>query len=64
VEKHEYGRAIGSFLGKTIYESFKDQGVMYLFDRVAQCDTEGCPLEQVKHGELLLNPGLIYKQAS
>jgi len=64
VKKQEYGRAIGSHLGKPIYESFKDQGVTYIFDRVAQCDAEGCPLDQVKHGELLVNPGLIYKQAS
>lgn len=62
--KLEYGCAIGSYLGKLIYESFKDQGVTYIFDRVAQCDEEGCPLAQVKRGELLVNPGLIYKQAS
>lgn len=59
-----FGRAIGSYLGKTIYESFKDQGVTYIFDRKAQCDDEGCPLDQVKPGELLVRPGLIYKQAS
>ncbi len=64
VKKQEYGRAIGSHLGKPIYESFKDQGVIYIFDRVAQCDAEGCPLDQVKQGELLVNPGLIYRQAS
>ena len=63
VSIQKFGRAIGSHLGKTIYESFKDQGVTYIFDRLATCDDEGCPLDQVKHGELLLQPGLIYKQA-
>ncbi len=60
----KYGRAIGSHLGKPIYESFKDQDKTYIFDRLAQCDSEGCPLDQVKHDELLLQPGLIYKKAS
>lgn len=64
VNTQKYGRAIGSHLGKPIYESFRDQEVTYIFDRMAQCDDEGCPLDQVKHGELLVQPGLIYKQAS
>lgn len=64
MNRQKYGRAIGSHLGKTIYESFKDQGVTYIFDRMAQCDDEGCPLDQVKRGELLVRPGLIYKKAS
>lgn len=64
VKKHEYGRAIGSHLGKPIYEFFKDENATYIFDRLAQCDTEGCPLDQVKKGELLFQPGLIYKKAS
>lgn len=59
----EYGRAIGSHLGKPIYESIKEQDTTYIFDRLAQCDAEGCPLDQVKKDELLLNPGLIYKKA-
>jgi len=60
----KYGRAIGSHLGKPIYESITDQDVTYIFDRLAECDAEGCPLDQVKRGELLLQPGLIYRQAS
>ena len=59
-----YGRTIGSHLGKPIYESFQDQDTRYVFDRLAKCDEEGCPLDQVKEGELLVNPGLIYKKAS
>jgi hypothetical protein len=51
-------------MGKPIYESFEDQDRKYVFDRLAKCDEEGCPLDQVKEGELLINPGLIYKKAS
>lgn len=66
MQKYNYGRPIGSLLGKPIYESFneEDNGAQYIFDRLAQCDTEGCPLDQVKKDELLLTPGLIYKKAS
>lgn len=66
MHKFDYGRPIGSLLGKPIYESFKEQdnGIQYIFDRLAQCDTEGCPLDQVKKDELLIVPGLIYKKAS
>ena len=64
MNKPRYGRAIGSHLGKPIYESFQEQDTKYVFDRLAKCDTEGCPLDQVKGDELLINPGLIYKKAS
>ena len=36
----------------------------YIFDRLAKCDRDGCPLDQLRQGELLFNPGLIYKEAS
>lgn len=64
MSKTNYGRAIGSHMGKPIYESFQEQETRYVFDRLAKCDDEGCPLDQVKAGELLVNPGLIYKKAS
>jgi hypothetical protein len=51
-------------MGKPIYESFQEQETRYVFDRLAKCDDEGCPLDQVKTGELLVTPGLIYKKAS
>ena len=63
VKKQVFGRAIGSHLGKPIYESFMEQNTRYVFDRLAKCDDEGCPLFQVKEGEVLLEPGLIYKRA-
>lgn len=66
MNKFEYGQMIGSHLGKPIYETIKEpeEGVQYVFDRLAKCDAEGCPLDQVKKDELLLSPGLIYKKAS
>ena len=64
VSKPRYGRAIGSHLGKPIYESIQEEETRYTFDRLAKCDEEGCPLDQVKQNELLVNPGLIYKKAS
>lgn len=63
-KKQTIRRTIGSHLGRPIYETFQDQGTTYIFDRLAQCDEEGCPLDQVKRDELLLNPGLIYRKAS
>lgn len=63
--KREYGPAIGSHLGKPIYESITEQGGRrYVFDRLAKCDRDGCPLDQLRKNELLLNPGLIYRKAS
>ena len=64
VSKSQYGRAIGSHLGKPIYESIQEEETRYTFDRLAKCDAEGCPLDQVKTNELLVTPGLIYKKAS
>jgi hypothetical protein len=64
VNKRNYGPAIGSHLGKTIFQFFQEDNIKYIFDRLAQCDEDGCPLDQVKHDELLVAPGLIYKKAS
>lgn len=63
MDKREYGPAIGSHLGKPIYESITQSETKYVFDRVAQCDRDGCPLDQLAKNELMFNPGLIYKKA-
>jgi hypothetical protein len=64
VNKRTFGQAIGSHLGKTIYQSIQDENVTYIYDRIAQCETDGaCPLDQLSKNELLIEPGLIYKQA-
>ena len=59
-----FGNAIGSHLGKPIYDFVIQSGKKYKFDRLAECDTEGCPLDQLSKGEILFNPGLIYKLAA
>ncbi len=63
-KRRNYGPAIGSHLGKPIFQFIEEQDTRYVFDRLAECDDEGCPLDQVKKGELLLHPGLIYKKVS
>ena len=59
-----YGARIGSYLGKPIFESIKNTEGEYLFDRIARCVDNEYPLDQLDRNEVLLEPGLIYKQAS
>ena len=64
MSKRSFGKAIGSHLGKTIYNSIQDDNATYIYDRIAQCEPDGaCPLDQLSKNELLIEPGLIYKQA-
>ena len=65
MQQNSYGRAIGSYLGKTIFESISEGegGRKYVFDRIADSDDEGIPLTQLKSDEVLFAPGLIYRQA-
>lgn len=64
MQKPVYGPNIGSHLGKPIYKSRESDGILYDYDRKAECDTEGCPLQQLSKNEIMFNPGLIYKKAS
>ncbi len=64
MNKSVYGPSIGTHLGKPIYQTIESNGVTYDYDRKAECDTEGCPLQQLAKNEMLFNPGLIYRQAS
>lgn len=57
-----YGARIGSHLGKPIYKTIETNGNKYRYDRLAKCDSDGCPLNQLDKNELMVNPGLIYKQ--
>ena len=62
--KPVYGRTVGSHLGKPIYEACQaEDGAQYKFDRLAECDGDGCPLGQLAKNEVMIQPGLIYKQA-
>jgi len=64
VVKRQYGEKIGSHLGKPIYKTIVQFEQKYIFDRLAQCDRDGCPLDQLNKNEIMFEPGLIYRQAS
>ncbi len=63
MEKSTRSTAIGMHLGKTIYKIIENNGHQYVFDRLAECDLDGCPLQQLSKDELMLKSGLIYRQA-
>ena len=64
MNKPVFSKPIGSHLGKTIYSTVEAEDHTYVFDRLAECDREGCPLDQLKKDELMFQPGLIYRLAS
>jgi len=64
VKRKIYGPVIGSHLGKEIFETVEEDSHKYIFDRIAEGDDDGYPLNQLKKNEVLFEPGLIYKQAS
>jgi hypothetical protein len=64
VSDRRFGNPIGSHLGKPVYDFVIQSGKKYIFDRLAECDSEGCPLDQLNKDELLFVPGLIYKKAA
>jgi len=63
VSERRFGNPIGTHLGKPIYDFIVQSGRKYIFDRLAECDRDGCPLDQLRKGELLFSPGLIYKKS-
>jgi len=54
--------AIGNYLGKPIFESIEVQDEPYVFDRIARYEDDGFPLDRLSENELLVEPGLIYRQ--
>lgn len=63
MSKQKYGPTVGSHLGKPIYKTIINEGIQYIFDRIAECDPDdGCPLQQLNKNEVMLKSGLIYKQ--
>lgn len=58
LRQHE--NKVGSYLGKPIYEIIKVQDQTFIFVRIASADADGYPLAQLKQGEILFTPGLIY----
>ena len=63
MSERRFGNPIGTHLGKPIYDFIVQSGKKYIFDRLAECDRDGCPLDQLRKGELLFSPGLIYKKS-
>lgn len=64
MQKPVYVPNIGTHIGKPIFKTIESDGVQYDYDRKAECDEDGCPLQQLANNEILFNPGLIYKKAS
>lgn len=63
MSKPVYGPPIGTHLGKPIFSTIESENGKFIFDRLAECDRDGCPLDQLKKDELLFQPGLIYRPA-
>ncbi len=63
MNKPVYGPPIGTHLGKPIFSTIESDNGKFIFDRLAECDRDGCPLDQLKKNELLFQPGLIYRPA-
>ncbi len=63
MERRKPARTVGMHLGKPIPETIYNGDREYVFDRIAECDAEGCSLDQLKKNEVLIRPGLIYRPA-
>lgn len=63
MNKQVKGPRIGTHLGKPIYSTIQTEDGEFVFDRIADCDHDGCPLDQLNKHELLFQPGLIYRPA-
>lgn len=64
MNKSVYGPTVGSHLGKPIYQTIESEGIKYNFERMAVCDSDGCPLQQLAANEVMFSPGLIYSKAA
>ena len=64
MQQQKHSRTVGMHVGKPIVESIYSNDNRYIFDRIAECSDEGCPLDQLRKNEILIRPGLIYKQDS
>jgi len=53
---------VGTHFGKPIYKNIESDGNVFQYDRVAECDNDGCPLDQLNKDEVMLKTGLIYKR--
>lgn len=58
----QQGHAIGNYLGRPIFESIEVQDEAYVFDRIAEYEDDEFPLDRLSANEVLVEPGLIYRQ--
>lgn len=63
MNKQQLGPTVGSHLGRPIFQTIISEGIQYIFDRIAECDFDGCPLQQLNKNEMMLKSGLIYRQS-
>lgn len=56
------GEAVGNYLGQPIYKTIESRDGTYVFDRIAENIDGEFPLDQLNKDELLIRPGLIYRQ--
>lgn len=64
MESSKSGHAITSHLGRPVAPAISNEQGSFVFDRVAECNEDGCPLDQLQSDEIMIHPGLIYRQAS
>lgn len=53
---------VGNYMGQPIMKTISVPGRTYVFDRIARNVDGEFPLDQLNRGELLVKPGLIYRQ--
>lgn len=56
------GNQVGSYLGHPIPETITNGDDTYVFDRIAEHIDGEYPLDQLARHEILVRPGLIYRQ--
>lgn len=64
MHKSVYGPTVGSHLGKPIFQTIESEGIKYNFVRMATCDSDGCPLQQLAANEVMFEQGLIYQKVT
>ncbi len=56
------GSHVGNYMGQPILQTIESASGIYVFDRIAESVDGEFPLDQLNKDELLIRPGLIYRQ--
>ncbi|HEB98219.1 MAG TPA: hypothetical protein ENJ05_01800 [Thiotrichales bacterium] len=59
----QFGRLVGNFMGKPIFESIDVPEGHYVFDRIATYVDDGYPLDQLASNEIMYPEGIVYRQS-